>query len=369
MDARPRLLVVDDEILQLDALSQVLREEGYEVRACTQPHEALQALREGGFDVLLCDLNMPGMDGIALTREALAIDADLVPVLMTGQGSIPTAIEAMKVGALDYVLKPFRMAAMRPVLVRAAEMRKLRVGNRRLKEDLERRNVQLVAANRELDAFAARIAHDLRGPVMGMLGFARILHERGAAGLTQEQRGFLQRVVSAGERAERMIRDLLNFARLGESTMRREPVSLDDVVLAARKAVQGDEEGRHVDWHIGRLPTVHGDEALLELVFVNLLSNALKYTRPRAHASVEIGSCAAPEGGHVVWVRDNGVGFDPSHANRLFTPFQRLHSAQQFEGQGIGLANVKRIVERHGGAVAAEGAPGAGATITVTLPA
>ena len=369
MDAQARLLVVDDEAPQLQALCDVLRQEGHDVVGCAAPSEALDAFPERRFDLLLSDLNMPQMDGITLTRQALAIDPDLVPVLMTGQGSIPTAVEAMKVGALDYVLKPFRIASIRPVLTRALEVRQLKVRNRQLQDDVARRNTQLVAANRELDAFAARIAHDLRGPVLGMLGFARVVHERSGERLEADSRGYLQRIIAAGERAERMIRDLLAFARLGECPLHREALNLDEVVRAARQLVEPEAVGRAVDWQIASLPTVRGDASLLENVFVNLLSNALKYTRPRERARIEIGSRPGADAGHAVWVRDNGVGFDPAYASRLFSPFERLHRAEQFEGSGIGLANVKRIVERHGGSVAAESQPDQGATFLITLPA
>jgi len=367
LDSAARLLVVDDEASQLQALCTVLREEGHEVVGCAVPAEALDALRRQGFDVLLSDLHMPQMDGITLVREAIAIDPDLVPVLMTGQGTISTAVEAMQVGALDYVLKPFRIASIRPVLARAFEMRALRLKNRRLQEAVAQRTAQLEAANRELDAFAARIAHDLRGPLLGMLGFARVVHDSNTDRLESQSLGYLQRIIAAGERAERMIHDLLAFARLGDSPIQRERVSLDAVVRKARQMVEPEAQGRAVDWEITSLPTVRGDASLLEQVFVNLLTNALKFTRTRARAHIEVvhESGAA---GHAIRVRDNGVGFDPAYASRLFAPFQRLHRADQFEGSGIGLAHVKRIVERHGGSVRAESQPDRGATFTVTLP-
>jgi signal transduction histidine kinase len=369
MNRKPRLLVVDDEAAQLQALCTVLREEGHEVQGCATPESALQALREGRFDVMLSDLNMPQMDGIALMKQALHLDPDLVPVLMTGQGTVATAVEAMKVGALDYVLKPFRLSAIRPVLDRAAEVHRLRARNRLLQEDVERRTNQLEAANRELDAFAARIAHDLRGPLLAMLGFARVLQERDSERLDAQSQGYLQRIVSAGERAERMVVDLLAFARLGEAALRRETVDLNEVLRQARTLVEPQAPGHALQWRIGRLPLVRGDAPLLEMVFANLLSNAIKYSRMRDPAVIEVHGRSDPTEGHVVKVRDNGIGFDPAYATRLFTPFQRLHSAEQFEGHGIGLAHVKRIVERHGGTVAATSEPGQGATFTVTLPA
>jgi signal transduction histidine kinase len=363
-----RLLVVDDEAPQLQALCTVLQQDGHQVVGCTAPAEALEHLRDKRFDVMLSDLNMPQMDGIALTREATRIDPDVVPILMTGQGTVSTAVEAMKVGALDYVLKPFRIAAIRPVLARAFEMRRLRLNNRELQEAVERRTRLLEAANDELDAFAARVAHDLRGPVMGMLGFARVVQEQSAGRLEPHTWAHLGRIVSAGERAERMIRDLLAFARLGESPLQRRTVSLDEVLRCAREMVEPQAGSRMIDWIVAPLPSVQGDASLLEQVFVNLLSNAVKYTRQRELARVEVGHRVDAQDGHVIWVHDNGVGFDPAYADRLFSPFQRLHGAE-FEGTGFGLANVKRIVERHGGTVSAQSQPAQGATFSFTLPA
>jgi len=139
------------------------------------------------------------------------------------------------------------------------------------------------------------------------------------------------------------------------------------VVLSARRMLEPQSEGRAVEWTIAPLPTVNGDASLLEQVYVNLLSNALKYTRTRECARIEVGHRVEGKQ-HVLWVRDNGVGFDPEYANRLFSPFQRLHRPDQFEGNGIGLANVKRIVDRHGGSVSAQSRPGEGAAFSFTLP-
>lgn len=369
MNTMARLLVVDDEIPQLQALSTVLREEGHEVVACAAPAEALARLREQRFDVLLSDLNMPQMDGIALARQALEIDPDLVPVLMTGQGTISTAVEAMKVGALDYVLKPFKLAAIRPVLRRAIEIGRLRVSNRQLEQDVALRSQQLEAANRELDAFAARIAHDLRNPLVGILGMTRIVKRKNTDRLDEQSLGHLQSIISAAERADRMVLDLLAFARLGETPLQRAPVDLGRLLQAAREMVEREAEGRQIDWRIGPMPTVLADASLLEHVFVNLLSNAVKYTRPRERALIEVESLSADAGGHTIRVRDNGVGFDSDNASQLFSPFHRLHREDQFEGNGVGLANVKRIVERHGGTVTAEAKPDVGAVFSVTLPA
>lgn len=366
----PRLLIVDDEAPQLEALCSLLGEAGYDVQGRARPEAALELLNKQVFDVLLSDLLMPGMDGIELMRRAQNTDPDLVTVLMTGHGTMDSAVSAMRIGALDYVLKPFRLSAITPVLARAVDVRNLRVRNRELLEQVTRHAKKLETANRELDAFAARIAHDLRTPLSIMQSFARVVVDSGGGSLSERDRGHLMRIVDAGQRADRLIHHLLAFARLGEAPMRAELVPLGPLVEQAREVVCGMPEniGRSVRWEVEPLPDAIGDPDLLLQVFVNLLSNAMKYSRDRADASVSVGHDRAGTMTEV-WVRDNGAGFDPEHHDRLFGPFQRLHRADEFEGTGMGLANVKRIVERHGGSVRASSTPGQGATFTVALPA
>ena len=201
-----------------------------------------------------------------------------------------------------------------------------------------------------------------------MLGFARVIHDRSAGRLGAEESSYLQRIITAGERAHRMTRDLLAFARMGEQPMQLATVDLNAVVGAAREAVAPEADGRLVSWQVASLPSVRGNASLLEQVFVNLLSNALKYTRGCNPACIDIDCRHDPLDGYVVSVHDNGVGFDPASAERLFAPFQRLHARDEFPGNGMGLANVRRIIERHGGSVRAESRPDLGAVFTVTLP-
>ncbi|MBV8035901.1 ATP-binding protein [Roseateles sp.] len=354
---------MDDEVAHLQALEGAIGGLHYEVSCHASPLAALEMLARHPFDVLLSDLRMPEMDGIELMRRAMAIDPDLVPVLMTGYSSIDSAVEAMKVGALDYILKPFRIGTLRPVLERALQMRRLRQDNRRLSEQLERRARQLEAANAELDSFAARVAHDLRAPLNIVVGFAGALAESATERLQERERIFLQRVEDAGRRADRMVTGLLSFARLGDGPLLRDPVDLGLVVQRARSALvmPGDERVEAVDWQIAPLPKVRGDAVLLEQVFTNLLSNALKFMRGVEAPRVEI-AAERVDGGVEVFVRDSGIGFDAARANMLFTPFVRLHDPRQFEGTGMGLANVRRIMERHGGSVSAISAPGQGAS-------
>lgn len=366
---KTRLLIVDDNGPELRALCETLEDKGYETTCCETAGEALRRLQEARFDVMLTDLRMPDIDGIELVRRALEIDPDLVPVVITGQASIPSAVQAMQVGALDYVLKPFRIGAILPVLNRAVQVRQLRVENRDLQARLARRNAELEAANRELDAFASRVAHDLREPVGLVRGFARMLYERGEDRLGVEGAEYLRHIIDSAEHADRLIRDLLTFARLGDEPVQRRSLDLDRLVQRVRTMVELGAPGRRIEWRIQALPEVRGDESLLQQVFFNLLSNAVKYTRTRELSRIGISYRLDPKLGHLISVRDNGVGFDRGQADRLFTPFQRLHRAEQFEGSGMGLANVRRIVERHGGTVRAESIPGEGAVFSFTIPA
>jgi light-regulated signal transduction histidine kinase (bacteriophytochrome) len=183
----------------------------------------------------------------------------------------------------------------------------------------------------------------------------------------EQQRRQLQRISEAALRMGRLIDDLLAFSRLGRGDLRTQPVPLDRLVDEARRELQADTDGREVEWHIGELPEVMGDPGLLRLVMVNLLSNAIKYTRDREVARIEVG-VASDDDETVAFVRDNGVGFDMQYAGKLFGVFQRLHHTNEFEGVGIGLANVRRIIHRHAGRTWAEGAPGEGATFFFALP-
>ncbi len=243
---------------------------------------------------------------------------------------------------------------------------------RRLNEELEQRvaerTVQLEAANQELEAFSYSVAHDLRAPLRHIGGYVEILQEEAAPALDDANRQYLTKVVESARRMGILIDDLLAFSRMGRAEMHRAIVDLNALVREALHEAQADTQGRDIAWTIGTLPSVHGDRALLRLVLLNLIANALKFTRPRARAEVEIGCRADHADEIVVFVRDNGVGFDMQYADKLFGVFQRLHRPGEFEGTGIGLANVRRIVHRHGGRTWAEGSVDGGATFYFSLP-
>ena len=366
---RPRLLVVDDEAPQQRALCEILMDQGYDVVGCTDPLVALEKLDQSSFELLLTDLQMPGIDGIELTRRAQAVAPDMVIVLMTAHGSIGSVVDAMKNGAIDYVQKPFRISGIVPAVERALEVQRLRVNNRRLEAEVSQQVKELVAVNQELDAFAARLAHDLRGPLVNMRSILAMALQDSTAAQDGQHAELLRRGVQSGDLALRMVRDLLDFARLGNQPLTMAPLQLDEVLQGALATVKPHCEGRQIEWNIGPLPALQGHAGLLQQAFVNLLGNAIKYTSGRPVAHISVVASPLDDGGHAIVFSDDGAGFDPKHADQLFKPFRRLHTADEFVGEGMGLANVRRIVERHGGTVTAQGRLGEGATFNLVLPA
>ncbi len=231
-----------------------------------------------------------------------------------------------------------------------------------------RLETRVTERTRELEAFSYSVSHDLRAPLRHIVGFGRLFEKHAEGRLDPESRRYLRTMMDAAGRMGRLIDDLLDFSRRGRAPLDKRAVPLGKIVEEARAEVSVDIDQRRIDWVVGSLPVVYGDPGLLRLVFVNLLSNAVKYTEPRETARIEITARVEPAGDTIIAVGDNGVGFDPAYASKLFGVFQRLHRADEFAGTGIGLANVRQIVHRHGGRVWAEAVAGQGATFYVSLP-
>jgi PAS domain S-box-containing protein len=243
----------------------------------------------------------------------------------------------------------------------------LRDLNAELEQRVADRTQELAATNRDLEAFTSSVSHDLRAPLRTIHGFSSILLVDHADELSPEVQRLLARIRAGSERLQRLIEDLLAFSRLGRTELRRTEIDLDALVASVvDELVAGRDLGDRLDLRIAPLGTCVADPTLLRAVWTNLIDNALKYARNRERIVVEIG-VVERDGKHTYFVRDNGVGFDPAYADKLFGTFQRLHSAEGFEGTGIGLANVRRIVERHHGRVAATSQLGHGATFEFTL--
>jgi PAS domain S-box-containing protein len=239
---------------------------------------------------------------------------------------------------------------------------------RGLNQQLARRSSELEASNKELEAFAYSISHDLRAPLRHIAGFAELLQKSSSTNLDDKSRRYMTMILDSAKRMGALIDDLLAFSRIGRAETRDTMVSLVHLVKEVQSEVWRETEGRNLQWRIGSLPDLYGDRSMLKVALVNLISNAIKFTRTRPIAEIEIGCSDKPTDGVVVFIRDNGVGFDMRYVDKLFGVFQRLHRMDEFEGTGIGLATVQRIIHRHGGRVWAEGQVGGGATFYLSLP-
>jgi PAS domain S-box-containing protein len=238
----------------------------------------------------------------------------------------------------------------------------------KLNRELKRRVGELASLNQELEAFSYSVSHDLRAPLRHIDGFTRLLGRQAGPGLDEKGRHYLATIEDSVRQMGSLIDELLAFSRLGREEIRSASVDLQAIAREAIREVERDTNGRDVRWTVGALPRVTGDASLLRQVFINLLSNAVKYTGPRSVSSIEVGSVPGDSDEVVCFVRDNGVGFDMKYVDKLFGVFQRLHGAGEFEGTGIGLANVRRVIQRHGGRTWAEGTVDGGATFYFSLP-
>lgn len=234
-------------------------------------------------------------------------------------------------------------------------------------EDLHRRTEDLEATNRELEAFTYSVSHDLRAPLRHIDGFSRILLDEHGGHLSAQGQRHLQRIREATLQMGNLVDDLLNLSRLGRQPLTLQETDLNILVTSVKTDLASEPARRHIEWNIAMLPIVECDPGLIKQVFSNLLANAIKFTRPREKARIEIG--LATEDGHsAIFVRDNGVGFNMKYADKLFGVFQRLHRQEDFEGTGVGLATVERILRKHGGRIWARAETGRGATFYFTLP-
>jgi signal transduction histidine kinase len=355
--ARPRVLVVDDNADLREYISSLLAPE-YEVSTAADGLKGLASAQEMTPDIIVSDVMMPGLTGTDLVRQLRADPrtASIPIILISARAGQEAAVAGLDAGSDDYLVKPF---AAPELLARVRTHVQLA---RKRREWIS----QLEAANRELDAFTHSVAHDLRAPLRGINGMADVLFETKLPQLDAEGQKYLRFIQEAGTRMAQLIEDLLTLARSTRGELTRQPLDLSGLVRDVERQLRASNPSRQVDFVVADGVHVYADPRLLRAALENLLGNAWKFTSKQAAARIEFGA-SEERGGPAYFIRDNGAGFDMTYADKLFGVFQRLHAATDFEGTGIGLATVQRIIARHGGRIWAEGAVKKGATFFFTL--
>ncbi len=404
-DNRGRILIAEDSPTQAEQLEHLLVTNGYTVAVVGNGQEALEAVRKEKPTLIISDIMMPAMDGYELCRSVKSEPGlkDIPVMLLTSLSDPADIIRGLLCAADNFIVKPYRESELLNRIEYILVNRELRqheksqlgvdiffAGQRHLitsdrlqildllfstYETAVQKNHELLKAqdelkrlNKELEAFGYSISHDLKTPVRHILGFTELLLRDSKSPPDSKTRGYLTAIQESGTKMITMIESLLAFSRSGYTELRKEPVDMYELAVEVKSRLQMETEGRTIQWRISPLPTVHGDRSLFYEVFQNLLGNAVKYTKPRTAAEIEGGHRDGPEHETTFFVRDNGVGFDMKYAQKLFGVFQRLHNESEFSGTGIGLANVRRIVARHGGNTWAESKEGEGATFYFSLP-
>jgi light-regulated signal transduction histidine kinase (bacteriophytochrome) len=326
---------------------------------------ALENAQAAPPDLILTDVMMPGLDGFALLQRLRENPRTrTVPViLLSARAGEEASLEGLDAGADDYLVKPF---SARELLARVRTHLQLAKVRKEWASELEKANQELKITNQELEAFSSSVSHDLRGHLMTIQGFTELLLQKSAHVPGEPSRKYLNSIDGTVTRMSRLIDDLLALSKVNRQDLRLLDVNLCSLVDEVLNELEASTAHRNIELRIDKLPVVRCDPGLIKQVFSNLLSNAIKYTRPRHPAIIEVGQISG-HGSPIFSVRDNGVGFDSKNAAKLFTPFERFHRDQEFEGTGVGLATVQRIISRHGGSIWAEAEVGKGATFHFTL--
>lgn len=384
-----KILAVDDSLTYLHEIAAQLREEGYDVVPARSGEEALELLAVQPVDCILLDLVMPGLSGQETCRRIKGSTAwrDIPLIMHTALEEQAAMIEGINAGADDYIAKSSEFDVLRARVRAQLRRKQFEDENRSIREQLLQKELEVAAANsarelaetravfvdelqrknKELEAFSYSVSHDLRGPLRSIDGFSKVLLEDYEDKLDEQGRAHLLRLRRAAKRMDELIEDLLLLSRVTSADLNRERIELSSIARAVVEDLQSKEPGRQVFIGIEDHLMVEADRRLLRVALDNLLGNAWKFTSKSPQPRIEFGASPGKDG-PAFFVRDNGAGFDASHAENLFRPFRRFHSEADFPGTGIGLATVQRIVDRHGGRIWAEAAVERGAAFYFTIP-
>ena len=374
---RFKTLLIEDNPAEARLIRELLADETgtgdlFDLEHADQLATGLVRLSAGDIDAVLLDLSLPDSCGSETFTRVKAHAPDIPMIVLTVRGDEAGALNLVKEGAQDYLPKTQVNAGLLSRTIRCAiERKRVEQKIRKVSEELERRvqarTIELEAANKELKTFSLSISHDLRAPLQGITFSSQILLQEYARQIPAEAQPFLDIVYDSAQEMERLIEGLLSLSRLDRRPLTNRTVKLARLVREVLDEFSSEREGRKVEVRLGFLPDCVGDPEFLKQVFMNLLANAFKFTRGRQQALIEV-DCRGEQGEQVYFVRDNGAGFDMQYASRLFGVFQRLHPRSEFEGIGVGLSIVQRIIHRHGGRIWAEAEVDKGAIFYFTLP-
>jgi two-component system sensor histidine kinase/response regulator len=372
-DETINILLIEDSKFSTQLTKKMLDEEqstGFNTNLkCAESLKAgLEYLTGDKIDIILLDLTLPDSQELDTFKKVKARVPDIPIVVMSGLEDERIAMDAVKKGAQDYLVKGrFDGNLLKRSILYAMERHLAEKQIRKLNLELKNSLTELKEVNNELEAFSYSVSHDLRAPLRAITGFSNILLEDYGDELDAEEKRLLDVIQSNTKKMGQLIDDLLSFSRLGRKEIKKSNVNMENLAKSIFEELRVINLERTIKLKLITLPPAQGDPALIREVFANLLTNAIKFTKNEENAIIEIGG-NSNDNEIVYHVNDNGVGFDMEYANKLFGVFQRLHSDKEFEGTGVGLAIVQRIIHKHGGRVWAEGKVNGGATFYFTLP-